>query len=126
MLATGSTDRLISYWDLREATANISLTLAGHTGQVSALAPHPTSPLLIASGSYDSTVRIWDARSTKSALFVIPLPPKEGEEFSGPGREKILALDWDGEKLVAGGEGARVVVWKVSGGEAGQEEISVQ
>jgi ribosome biogenesis protein YTM1 len=59
-------------------------------------------------------VRIWDARSPKQALFVMNLPPKEGETENG--REKILSVDWDGERLVAGGEGARVVVWKVSGG----------
>lgn len=116
LLATGSTDRLISLWDLRESTQNISLSLSGHLSQVSCLAAHPTSPVLLASGSYDSTVRIWDARSTKQALFVINLPPKEGEEAEGNGREKILAIDWDGERLVAGGEGARVVVWRVTGG----------
>ena len=123
LLVTGSTDRQISYWDLREETSNISLTLTGHTSQVSSLAPHPASPLLLASGSYDSTVRIWDARSTKSALFVINLPPKEGEEENG--KEKILAVDWDGSRLIAGGEGARVVVWKVTGGE-NEAEIVVE
>lgn len=114
LLATGSTDRLVSFWDLRESQQNISLTMPGHTGPVSSIAAHPTSPLLLASGSYDSTVRIWDARSPKQALFVLPLPPKE-EGAEKKGEEKILAVDWDGERLVAGGEGARVVAWKVSG-----------
>lgn len=118
LLATGSTDRTVCFWDLRtdnDSPQNISLIMPGHTGPVSAVAAHPTSPLLLASGSYDSTVRIWDARSPKQALFVMPLPPKEGEE--GVGGEKILAVDWDGERLVAGGEGARIVVWKVTGAE---------
>lgn len=120
LLATGSTDRLVSFFDLRESSQNISLSMAGHTGPVSAVAAHPASPLLVASGSYDATVRIWDARSVKQALFVLPLPPKEVGEGSDPakvGQEKILAVDWDGERLVAGGEGARVVQWKVSGSE---------
>ena len=100
LLATGSTDRLICLWDLRtDATQNISLTLAGHTAPVSAIAAHPTSSLMFASGSYDSTVRIWDARSPKQALFTLP----------------VLAVDWDGERLAAGGEGARVISWRVSG-----------
>ncbi|ORY59879.1 ribosome biogenesis protein YTM1 [Leucosporidium creatinivorum] len=116
LLATGSTDRLVSFWDFRESAQNISLTMPGHTGPVSTVAAHPTSPLLLASGSYDATVRIWDARSPKQALFVLPLPPKEGSE--GKGQEKILAVDWDGERLVAGGEGARIVAWKVSGAQA--------
>ncbi|BGP31226.1 ribosome bioproteinsis protein ytm1 [Rhodotorula toruloides] len=117
LLATGSTDRLICLWDLRtDATQNISLTLAGHTAPVSSVAAHPTSPLLFASGSYDSTVRIWDARSAKQALFTLPVPKKEGDEDRKE-PEKVLAIDWDGERLVAGGEGSRVITWRVSGQE---------
>lgn len=84
---------------------------------------------MLASGSYDSTVRIWDARSTKAALFVLPLPPKEGSSEktgAGAGTEKVLAVGWDGERLVAGGEGARVVVWRVSGGKDGAAEVVVE
>ncbi|GAA5958116.1 hypothetical protein JCM21900_002916 [Sporobolomyces salmonicolor] len=118
LLATGSTDRLISLWDLRsDATQNISLTLSGHTAPVSSIAAHPTSSLLFASGSYDSTVRIWDARSAKQALFTLELPAREGAEQRKE-KEKVLAVDWDGERLVAGGEGAQVVVWRVSGQES--------
>lgn len=113
LLATGSTDRLVAFWDLREQTQAISLLLAGHTAPVSSVCAHPTAPLLLASGSYDSTVRIWDARSPKQALFTVPLPPKDGAE-PGAAQEKILAVDWDGERLVAGGEGARVVSWRVT------------
>ncbi|GAA5907059.1 hypothetical protein JCM6882_005158 [Rhodosporidiobolus microsporus] len=120
LLATGSTDRLVSLWDLRaDAAQNISLTLPGHSAPVSAVAAHPTSSLLVASGSYDGTVKIWDARSAKQALFTLPLPPKEGEEKRKE-PERILAIDWDGERLVAGGEGSRVVTWRVSG-TAGEE-----
>lgn len=72
---------------------------------------------MLASGSYDGTVRVWDARSEKQALFVLPMPPKDnlnaGNSQAG---EKVLAVDWDGERLVAGGEGKRVVVWSVSAG----------
>ncbi|GAA5894528.1 hypothetical protein JCM8208_006265 [Rhodotorula glutinis] len=118
LLATGSTDRLICLWDLRtDATQNISLTLSGHSAPVSAVAAHPTSSLLFASGSYDSTVRIWDARSPKQALFTLPVPKKEGaDDKKEP--EKVLAIDWDGERLVAGGEGSRTIVWRVSGQES--------
>ena len=109
LLATGSTDRTVSFWDLREESQLISLTMKGHTGPVSAVASHPTSPLLLASGSYDSTVRVWDARSPNQALFVLPMPKEEGAKG-----DKVLAVDWDGERIVAGGEGAKVVVWRVT------------
>lgn len=122
LLATGSTDRLVSFWDLREATQAISLQIPGHTAPVSSVCAHPTAPLLLASGSYDSTVRIWDARSPKQALFVVPLPPKEGSEGGAAGGEKVLCVDWDGERLVAGGEGARVVSWRVSA-QGGKVEV---
>lgn len=69
---------------------------------------------MFASGSYDGTVRIWDARSPKQALFVLNMPPMED---GSAGNEKVLSVDWDGEKLVAGGEGKRVVSWRVSGSE---------
>lgn len=109
LLATGSTDRTVSFWDLREESQNISLVMTGHTGPVSAVASHPTSPLLLASGSYDATVRVWDARSPKQALFVLPMSREEGAKG-----DKVLAVDWDGERIVAGGEGAKVAVWRVT------------
>ncbi|KAI5475972.1 microtubule associated protein, partial [Pseudohyphozyma bogoriensis] len=113
LLITGSTDRFVSVWDLRDTSQNISLSLPGHLAPVSSVAAHPTAPLMFASGSYDSTVRVWDARSTKQALFVLPLPGKDGEEVESGKGEKVRAVDWDGRRLVAGGEGARVVCWRV-------------
>lgn len=121
LLATGSFDRTVSFWDLRgESQQTVSLTLAGHAGPVSSIAPHPTSSLMLASASYDSTVRVWDARSPNQALFVVPLPPLEQQQGSkaAPGNEKILALDWDGERIVAGGEGNRIVTWNVTASQA--------
>lgn len=112
LLITGSTDRLISFFDFRESTQIISLSLPGHQGPVSSVVAHPTSPLLLASGSYDGTVKIWDARSPKQALFSMDMPRDEG---SSGGQEKVLAVDWDGERLVAAGEGKKVVSWLVSG-----------
>ncbi|SCV67941.1 BQ2448_62 [Microbotryum intermedium] len=112
LLITGSMDRSIGVWDTREeASSHISISLTGHAGPVSSVVGHPKESLLIASGSYDSTVKIWDARSPRQALFNLDMPTEEGEEK----KVRVLALDWDGERLVAAGEGAKVAVWRVSG-----------
>jgi hypothetical protein len=50
------------------------------------------------------------------------MPPREDDKQgqsssaagSGAQGEKVMAVDWDGERLAAGGEGKRVVVWNVS------------
>jgi ribosome biogenesis protein YTM1 len=74
------------------------------------------------SGSYDSTIKIWDARSPKQSLFSLEMPQKEGKE-SGADKDKVLCVDWDGERIVAGGEGARVATWKVSGKEGDAMQV---
>lgn len=76
------------------------MTLTGHTSSVSAVSAHGTSPLLLCSASYDSTVRIWDARSPKQALFTV------ARQQSGKGNKsnKIVCAEWDGEIVASGGE----------------------
>ncbi|GAA5886913.1 hypothetical protein JCM16303_006758 [Sporobolomyces ruberrimus] len=118
LLLTGSTDRLLSLFDLRHTgLSSISLSLSGHTAPVSSVASHPTNPLMFVSGSYDSTIKIWDARSPKQSLFSLDMPQKDDKE-PGSDKDKVLCVGWDGERIVAGGEGAKVAVWRVSGKEA--------
>ncbi|GAA5965099.1 hypothetical protein JCM3765_004856 [Sporobolomyces pararoseus] len=126
LLLTGSTDRLLSLFDLRTSSlSSISLSLSGHTAPVSSVASHPTNGLMFVSASYDSTVKVWDARSPKQALFSLDMPQKEGKEV-GAEKDKILCVDWDGERIVAGGEGARVATWRVSGKEGAGEKMQVE
>jgi WD40 repeat protein len=56
-LATGGTDNCISIWDL--GSRQVTRRLAGHTGTVAALACDASSKTLV-SGSYDTTLRIWN------------------------------------------------------------------
>ncbi|CEQ43022.1 SPOSA6832_04909 [Sporobolomyces salmonicolor] len=107
LLATGSPDRLICPWDLRlDAMQNISPPLSAHTAPVSSVAAHPTSSLLFALGGAQSR------RCLGSRL------PERDKAEQRKEKEKVLAVDRDGERLVVGSEGAQVVIWCVGGQES--------
>lgn len=100
-------------------TSAISLTLTGHASQVSSVSAHPTLGYQALSGSHDGTLKIWDARSPKSALFTITRPreAREGEhervaKLRGP--DKVLATAWDGQTIVSGGEDCKLQMHQTS------------
>lgn len=63
---TGGDDCALKVWDSRCSGA--SRTVRKHSMGVTAIQPHPCSPHLLASGSYDESVLFWDARAMRSAL----------------------------------------------------------
>ena len=64
-------------------TSMVQSTLTSHQGWVVAVCWSPDNEHQLLSGSYDSTVRLWDTRSPKIPLFTITA--HEG---------KVLCLDW--------------------------------
>lgn len=136
VFVTGSTDRTVCFWDFRQGqyihlrhrslfsqqyaeNSAISLALTGHASQVSSVSAHPTLGYQALSGSHDGTLKIWDARSPKSALFTItrPLQPREEEharvaKLRGP--DKVLTTAWDGSLVVSGGEDCKLQMHKTS------------
>ena len=78
-----------------------SRLLSGHTNQVHEVAYSPEGDT-IASGSWDGTVRFWDARSGR--LRGRPLPARQGKLTA-------LAYSPDGRFLASGGADATVQVW---------------
>jgi ribosome biogenesis protein len=132
-LITGNMDRTICLWDTREgesdlvsvlyrciwvakieflfiliATSIISLILPT-PAPVPSIAAHPTSSYLLSSATYSGVLQIWDVRSPKQALFSVNRVPKEGKG------ERVLCVDWDGERMVAGGEDGEVGLWTARG-----------
>ena len=66
----------------------VQSTLSSHQGWVVAVHWSPESEHQLLSGSYDSTVRMWDIRSNKTPLFTIAAHER-----------KVLCLDWSLPKV---------------------------
>ena len=75
---TASDDTTIKVFDL--STSAQTSYLAGHTDYIRTASFLPSNPSLVASGSYDGTVKVWDLR--------IPRAGSEQEEQEGAGPTK--------------------------------------
>lgn len=109
-LITGHMDRSIGVWDMRSASANISLLLPNaHAAPIYSVSAHPTSSFLLASTSGDGVVKLFDTRSPRRALFSLTRP--------NASTEKLLASAWDndGQVVLAGGEDCKVSVFRGQG-----------
>ncbi len=62
-------DQKLMIWDTRSATHNKpSHTVDAHTAEVNCLSFNPYSEFILASGSADKTVALWDLRNLKLKL----------------------------------------------------------
>lgn len=64
--------------DLR--TGQYSQELRGHSTCVFCCQWSPTDPYVLATGSYDSTIRLWDARSSKACFAILDKDNRRQEE----------------------------------------------
>ena len=90
-VASSGQDRAIQVWDA--ASGKVLHSLDGHTDAVNALAWAPASGGILASGSNDKTVRLWNAKTGQA-----------GKTMSDNGATEVYSLAWslDGKTLVSG------------------------
>ncbi|PWN21053.1 WD40 repeat-like protein [Microstroma glucosiphilum] len=117
---TGHMDRSIGIWDMRSASANISLLLPNaHGAPVYTVSSHPQSPNLLCSASGDGVVKLFDTRSPRRALFSLARPQAAAPAgaVTGSSKEKLLASAWDcgGQVVLAGGEDCKVNIFRGEG-----------
>ena len=83
-----------------------------HPSPPTSVSSHPASSHYLISGAQDGVVRMWDVRSTKSA--VADFKRADGDE-SGPGR--VLSVDWAAkDELVAIAGEKGLDLWKCEAG----------
>jgi WD40 repeat protein len=97
---SASDDKTIKVWET--STARLIKTLNGHTNWVYCLAVSPDGQLL-ASGSWDDTVRLWDLQSG----VILQTFPCNNDV-------RTVSFSHDGAFLVGGDDAKNVYVWNVS------------
>ncbi|KAL7463396.1 hypothetical protein ACHAXS_003771 [Conticribra weissflogii] len=108
MIGSCGDDRLICLWDVREGKREkpAHIIRDAHKGDVNSLAFHPTNEFLMASGSADKMVKLWDMRNLKS-----PLQTLEGHT------DQVYSIQWSPfHESILGSCSAdrRVAIWDLS------------
>jgi WD40 repeat protein len=100
LLFTASSDSLVKVWDVRsgEGVGN----LAGHSSNVMAV-DYDEEAMRVASGSYDKTVRIWDARMGFRARSVL-------RAHSDP----VFCVAIEPHRLITGSQDQSIKLWSFS------------
>jgi|ERR1712071_88360 len=92
-VVAASADRHIRLYDTRvKDSSAVQSTFSAASGWVSSVRWSKTEERLFASGGYDNTLRLWDTRSPKAALY----------EMRGH-TDKVLAIDWSCPGLLISG-----------------------
>mmetsp|Transcript_11273 Transcript_11273/g.25277 ORF Transcript_11273/g.25277 Transcript_11273/m.25277 type:complete len:525 (+) Transcript_11273:199-1773(+) len=101
-------DRTIMVWDVREKnpTKAVHVVKDAHAGDVNSIAFNPVNEFLLATGSADKTVKLWDMRNLKS-----PMQTFEGHT------DQVYNVEWapHNESILAScSADRRVGIWDLS------------
>lgn len=100
---SGSEDKEVFCWDLEHN--KVVRTYHGHRSGVYTVGLHPEIPYLLASGSRDQSVRLWDVR-TRTEIHVL----NHDEAVN------CVALQSDEPQLISGSQDRSVKLWDIVGG----------
>ncbi|KAI7823887.1 WD40-repeat-containing domain protein [Gamsiella multidivaricata] len=113
LLATGHADPTVRLWDPRsEDSSVVKQTLVGHQNWVTSVSWSPSSSYMLASGSYDGLIKVWDIRA-KGALYTLS---------HGKGSKKVFSIDWNNDILLSGGEDNQMKIHKIQDHLSDREE----
>jgi len=109
LIGTVSDDQTLQILDTRNASTTQSVVTSGagqHTDAINALAFNPAAESLVATGSADKTVAIWDLRNLKQKLHAL-----EGHNDS------VTSLEWhpfEESVLASSSYDRRIMFWDLA------------
>ena len=129
VLATGSADKSIGLWDLRNLKSKLH-ALVGHTDSVTSLAWHPFEEAILGSASYDRRICFWDLSRVGEEQT-----PEDAEDgppellfMHGGHTNRISDFSWnvnDPWVLCSAAEDNLIQVWKVANAIVGKDADDV-
>ena len=122
LMSCGS-DQMVRAWYPEKSTdVRLSTEFTGHTGQISAIACHPTNPHLLATGGIDKTVRIWDLRAPSATKVVAMSGSNINLAYHPQGKYLAVGDKNETVSLVDADQGA--FMHKIKDGAVDREEIN--
>eukprot|EP01134_Creolimax_fragrantissima_P001107 CFRG1107T1 len=100
-----SDDKMLMLWDDRKKEGVPVMSARVHDAEVTTLSFNPFNDFIVATGSADKTVALWDLRNLKSSMHTLKHTEEVVQVAWSPHHETILA---------SSGSDRRLMVWDVS------------
>jgi len=126
LIAAGTGDQKVRLCDLKTAKATHSLI--GHRESVWAVEWSPSNEYLLATGSLDKSIRVWDIRRANSCLLILdqhnfntkpePFTPSRPEVTATAHNAAVTSLCFTptGQYLISAGNDNRIHMWNLATG----------